>query len=96
MKKFTVRIPPHLQAPLRHPHPLLKSKIRKALEALEKDPYAGKPLKEHLQGYFSYRVSQYRIVYEIKASMVRVEVIEIAPRKIIYSQVLKLITGFKK
>lgn len=95
MKKYTVRLPPHLQSYLRRLHPDLKSKIRKALEELERDPTLGKPLKEQLAGLNSYRVSGYRIVYRINRQEIWVEVIEIAQRKIVYQNVLKLISDLK-
>jgi addiction module RelE/StbE family toxin len=41
------------------------NKIRSKLEALEKDPYAGKALKGKLQGFYSVKPWPYRIIYEI-------------------------------
>lgn len=91
MKKYLVRIPPEVEDFVRHLHPQLKVKIRRALEELEKDPYLGKPLKETLKGLYSYRVSQYRVVYQIEYREVRVEVVEIEERKIVYHKVAQLL-----
>lgn len=91
MKKYTVRVRPEPALFLRHLHPLLKAKIRRALEELETDPYVGKPLREELQGLYSYRVSQYRIIYQIKQIEIQVEVIEIAERRIVYQRVAELL-----
>lgn len=91
MKKYLVRIPPEVEDFVRHLHPQLKTKIRRALEELEKDPTLGKPLKETLKGLYSYRVSQYRVVYQIRHREVRVEVVEIEERKIVYQKVAQLL-----
>ncbi len=96
MKKYRVRLAPHLQGYLRKLHLDIKSKIRKALEELERDPTLGKPLKEQLEGLHSYRVSGYRIVYRVKRQEVLVEVIEIAERKIVYESVAALVAALKK
>ncbi|MDL1871921.1 type II toxin-antitoxin system RelE/ParE family toxin [Deltaproteobacteria bacterium PRO3] len=95
MKKYTVRLAPHLRGFLRKLHPGIKSKIRKALEELERDPGLGKPLKEQLEGLHSYRVSGYRIVYRINRREIWVEVIEIAERKIVYENVMTLVAALK-
>ena len=84
MKKYLVRIYPELGDFISHLHPLLKTKIRKALEEIEHNPYLGKPLKEELKGLYSYRVSQYRIVYRIRHHEILIEVLDIADRKTIY------------
>jgi mRNA interferase RelE/StbE len=91
MKKYVVRIPPEVESFVRHLHPRLKRLIRNALEALEENPYLGKPLKERLSGFFSLRVSHYRIIYRIKAREVLIEVVDIAERKIVYQRVAALV-----
>jgi mRNA interferase RelE/StbE len=86
MKKYRLLIPPELGVFIRHLHPSLKSKIQRALEEIEINPFLGKPLKDKLAGLFSYRVTQYRIIYEIKQKEILVEVIDIAERKIVYQK----------
>ena len=88
MRRYSVRIPPEVGASLRHLHPEIKTKIRRALEEMERDPFLGKPLKEPLKGLFSFRVSLYRIIYQIRAKEVLVEVIDIAKRSAVYQRVL--------
>lgn len=93
MKKYLVRIHPGLQVLIRHLSPQIKSKIRYALEEIGNNPFSGKPLKDRLRGLYSYRVSQYRIIYEIKLNEIRVDVVEIAERKVVYQQVAALLTN---
>lgn len=92
MKKFTLYLPPDVSSFLQHLHPGLKTKIRRALEEIQQDPFIGKPLKEPLQGFWSYRVSHYRVIYEIKSREIRVEVVDIDERKIIYEKVAHLLS----
>ena len=91
MKRYAVRIPPEVEAFVRHLHPRLKKTIRHALEALEENPYLGKPLTEQLRGFFSLRASHYRIIYRIKAREVLIEVVDIAERKIVYQKISSLL-----
>ena len=91
MKKYLVRIPPEVQFYLRHLPPPIKAKIRKALEEIQTNPHFGKPLKEPLEGLRSYRVSQYRIIYQIQEKDIIIEVIKIAERKIVYQKISALL-----
>ncbi|MGH7966820.1 MAG: type II toxin-antitoxin system RelE family toxin [Candidatus Binatia bacterium] len=52
---------------LRHLHPDLKSSLRKALDGLASNPFAGKPLQEELAGLWSLSVARYRIIYQIRS-----------------------------
>lgn len=90
MKKYQVRIPPDVASFVRHLHPQLKARIRRALEELENDPSIGKALKDHLLGLYSYRVLNYRIIYQILKKEILIEIIEIAERKIVYHKVGKI------
>lgn len=91
MKRYVVRIPPEVEAVVRRLHPGMKGLIRRALEELETDPYLGKPLRDQLKGLFSLRVSRYRIVYRIEAREVRIEVVDVAERKVVYQRVAALL-----
>ncbi len=95
MKHYTLRIPPDIQSYLRTLHPQIKSKIRKALEEISKDPEMGKPLEDRLVGFYSYRVAQYRIVYSIHHEKIEIEVVEIDRRNVIYSKLEKFILRTK-
>jgi mRNA-degrading endonuclease RelE of RelBE toxin-antitoxin system len=53
---------------LRRLHPDIKRSIRKALDELSKNPYAGKPLKEELSGLWSLSVSHHRIIYQLETN----------------------------
>ena len=91
MKRYRVRLRPDLVAFIRHLHPEIRSRLRNALEAIEMDPFLGKPLKDPLEGLYSFRVSDYRIVYEIRRQEILIEVIDIARRRIVYQRVAELL-----
>lgn len=56
----------------------------KGLDKIAENPYSGKSLVGNLKGYYSYRVRNYRILFEIeeKESLVYIEKIE--SRKEVY------------
>lgn len=91
MKKFRVHIPPEVETILRHLHPRLKAQIRRALEELERDPYLGKPLKQQLAGFYSFRVAAYRIIYQIRHAAICIDIIDIAARAIVYERAAALL-----
>ncbi|OGQ47387.1 MAG: hypothetical protein A3H42_02225 [Deltaproteobacteria bacterium RIFCSPLOWO2_02_FULL_46_8] len=84
---YRILIPPHVEKQISRLHPLLKQKIRSALDDLSIDPLQGKALKEDLQGLYSYRVTKYRIIYSIHHHVLEVHVIAMGPRKTIYKSV---------
>ena len=73
---------------LRELKQLDKSVVRKAFNLIEtviaKDPYSGKELKGNYRGLYSYRFSDYRIIYEIKKAKLLVVVLRIRHRKEVY------------
>ena len=76
-----LRIPHEVADLLRGLHPVLKRKVRAALEALLRNPREGKALRNELQGLRSYRVGRFRIIYRVRRD---VEVVAFGPRDSIY------------
>ncbi len=62
----------------------VKRQVANALDALEKDPRVGSPLRWQLKGYWSYHTGSYRIVYEIDDDKKVVLVGHIKHRKNVY------------
>jgi len=62
--------------------------VSRAFELIEnviaKDPYSGKKLKGKYSGLFSYRFSDYRIIYEIRQEKLLVVILRIRHRKNVY------------
>ena len=76
-----LRIPQEVAALIRGLHPVLKRKVRAALQALLDDPYAGKALRNELRGLRSYRVGRFRIIYRLGPNL---ELVAFGPRDSIY------------
>jgi mRNA interferase RelE/StbE len=87
---------PDIKRIIRRLHPHLKSKIRSGLEEIQENPYCAKPLRDQLQGLYSYRVNQFRIIYKIHQKLILIEVLEIAKRNIVYEQIMASLNLFKK
>jgi mRNA interferase RelE/StbE len=66
--------------------PSAKNLIEKAIEErLMVDPVAfGKPLRYSLKGHRRLRVSDYRVVYRIEATVNKVLIVAIKHRKVVY------------
>ena len=83
-------IPHNLVTFIRGLHPEIKRKIKGSLHMLLTEPHAGKPLLEELEGFRSFRVSRFRIIYQT-ASKGEILVIAIGPRERIYEETYRLI-----
>ena len=83
-----VRVPHEVSALVRGLHPVLKRKVRAALQAILDDPYAGKALCNELRGLRSYRVGRLRIIYRLRRD---VELVAIGPRDSIYVETYRRI-----
>lgn len=58
--------------------------MAKVIDLLAHNPESGIPLRGDLKGCYKYRVGSYRLIYEIKRSVLTVIVIDIGHRKDIY------------
>lgn len=61
-------------------------RVRRGLERLAENPRLGKPLHGELVPFWSYRVSDYRVVYEIRDEELVVLVVMVGHRREIYEQ----------
>ena len=62
----------------------MAARARSGLEALARNPRLGKPLRGPLAELWSYRVGDYRVVYEIRRGELVVLVLAIGHRRAIY------------
>jgi mRNA interferase RelE/StbE len=93
--KYRLVIPPHVEQTLLHLAPVLKRKIRAALEAIREEPELGKSLRDKLRGLRSYRVSRYRIVYRVHRGRIEIQVIDVGPRDAIYERAFEAIKKYR-
>ena len=62
----------------------LKERIIKALVEIKASPLSGIRLHGQLEGYYKYRIGDYRIVYRFDAKLSTVVVVKIENRKGVY------------
>ena len=88
--QIKLRVPAEIVALLRGCHPDLKRKIRAGLRHIVAEPGSGKSLKEELEGLRSYRISRFRIIYNVYSKRI-IDVVAIGPRKSIYEETYRII-----
>jgi len=89
MPRRTLKTPTSVRHLIRHMHPNLKRKVRAALTDILANPDCGKPLKGELEGLWSFRIGQHRVVH--RPDEQGAEIVAIGPRITIYEDALKQI-----
>jgi mRNA interferase RelE/StbE len=84
---FRPDIPPHVAAVIRHLPPDLKRSIKAAIRALSHAPESGTPLARELEGFWTYRVRRFRIVYAVDRSHKLLRIVAVGHRRRIYEDV---------
>ena len=84
--KWRFFITPKVQAALRTFPPETKRYIREAFGEIRSDPWIGKPLRDELEGFHSFRAKRFRIVYQIRRHEITIVVIAVGPRETIYEE----------
>lgn len=82
--KHRLIVPDEYIEQIRHSPPHLKSSIRHVLDEILETPSAGKPLTEELEGFRSYKIGKFRIIYQVKE--LTISIVAIGPRKTIYQK----------
>jgi mRNA interferase RelE/StbE len=62
----------------------LKERIIKKIILLKENPQLGKPLVGRLSGWWSLRIGDYRVIYQVKNNELIIVVIRIGHRKNVY------------
>ena len=61
-------------------------KIKQAVKKLAKNPRLGKPLRRELKGRWSYRISDYRLIYRIYEDEILILILTIGHRRDVYKK----------
>jgi mRNA-degrading endonuclease RelE of RelBE toxin-antitoxin system len=91
-EKYTFRLPDDIVVLVRKLHPVLKANIRRALQLIGQNPYAGKLLKDELENLRGYRVKKCRVIYRILDQDKIIEIVVIGPRKRIYEETFHIMS----
>jgi mRNA interferase RelE/StbE len=86
LKKYTVQFTREAKKRIEKLDASIKKIIQKAIDSLAKNPYRGKPLSHELAGLYSYRTSDYRIIYKIEEGQLIIIVITVGHRREIYKK----------
>ena len=84
MTKYTVKYTKEAKKKIEKLDASIKIIIKKAIESIASDPYKGKPLAYELSGLYSFRTSDYRIIYEIIEKKLLIVVLRIRHRNDVY------------
>lgn len=82
--KFELLLTERAKENIAHLPAAILPRIQTGLERIAQNPYSGKALKGQLHGLRSYRVGDYRIIYEIQNKKIVVIILTIGHRKEIY------------
>ncbi len=86
MKKYTVKYTREAKKRIDKLDTSIKKIIQKAIDSLAQNPHKGKPLSYELAGLYSYRTSDYRIIYKIEEGQLIIIVITVGHRREIYKK----------
>ena len=84
MTAYKILFTPHAQKDINHLPLPIKERVEQVLHKISINPYLGKTLQGEWKGAYSYRLSDYRIIYKINKSSILVIVLKIGHRKDIY------------
>jgi len=96
MKKWKMQFTPEAARLLSKLHLENKKDIKKAMNELRQNPYAGKDLQEELFGFKSLRIKKYRIIYHLKEEEYLLRVYYIGQRSNVYEQFRQLLADLQK
>lgn len=91
MAKYTVTYTKEAKKRIEKLDASIKIIIKKAIESLASNPYKGKALAYELSGLYSFRTSDYRIIYRIREKELLIIVITVGYRKEIYKKLKKIL-----
>ena len=92
MKIWKIVFTPEASEKVSSLHPEIKRKVKQSLIELRKNPYLGKDLQEELSGFKSFRIKNYRIIYNIDEYEYSVRIYYFGTRKDVYEQFRQLLT----
>lgn len=92
MKKYSIQFTQEAKKRVEKLDSSVKNIIQKAIDSLVENPYKGKALSHELAGLYSYRTSDYRIIYKIEEGQLIIIVITVGHRREIYKKLKEWIS----
>jgi len=91
MRRYQARYTPEVASRIRKLHPHIKADIRQGIRGLLESPLAGHPLHFELDGYRSFRVRTYRIIYRVNDDAGALEIVFVGARRTVYEELQALL-----
>ena len=88
---YKLRVPDEIVSLIRGMHPILKKRVKAALNEISHNPYCGRALKEELAGLRTFRIKRFRIIYKVPTKK-QINIIALGPRKYIYEETFRIIS----
>ena len=88
---YKLRVPDEIVSLIRGMHPILKKRVKAALNEISYNPYCGRALKEELAGLRTFRIKRFRIIYKVLTKK-QINIIALGPRKYIYEETFRIIS----
>ena len=88
---YKLRVPDEIVSLIRSMHPILKKRMKAALNEISHNPYCGRALKEELAGLRTFRIKRFRIIYKVSTKK-QINIIALGPRKYIYEETFRIIS----
>jgi mRNA interferase RelE/StbE len=92
LSKFSARYTPECAHPISKFPPDIKRLVRSTIDALLAKPKIGTELTGELDGYWSYRVRRYRIIYRVNEEASCVEVYHVGHRRDVYETLRSILS----
>ncbi len=88
---YKLRVPDEIVSLIRGMHPILKKRVKAALNEISENPYCGRAIKEELAGLRTFRIKRLRIIYKVSTKK-QINIIALGPRKYIYEETFRIIS----
>ncbi len=93
MSKLSARYTPECSRLIAKLPPEIKRLVRSSVETLLASPNSGTELTGELDGYRSYRVRRYRIIYRVNQTESSIDVYHVGHRRDVYETLRWLLAG---
>ena len=92
MKRHAILYTPAAAKMIRKLSPETRKVCKNAIEHIAENPYAGKPLKNPLEKFRSFRTSSYRIIYMVEKERITIIIVAVGHRRDIYEKLRRMLT----
>ena len=92
MSKFSARYTPECSRVIAKLPPEIKRLVRSSIDTLLDKPKIGTELTGELDGFYSYRVRRYRIIYRVNEDESSIDVYYVGHRRDVYETLRSLVS----